>query len=189
MNRRDLMLAMLATAAPLPACATGSASRPHHSVATSVSDILDEAMQKERIPGLSVCATLGDQIAISETRGRASIIFDVPVNKSTLFHIGSVSKHVTAIAILRLSDQGLLSLDAPLSQFLPDISPDWGTRSLRHILSHVSGLPDYFNGFGFTAFDRPVTRDTMFELTRNVPPIAPAGEAFFYSNAGYTLAG
>lgn len=189
MNRRDLMMAMLAAAAPLPACATGSANRLHRSASTSVSDMLDEAMQREHIPGLAVCAVLGDEIAISEARGKASLIFDVPVNKSTLFHIGSVSKHVTAIAILRLSEQARLSLDAPLSQFLPDISPDWGTRSLRHILANVSGLPDYFNGFGFTAFDRPVTRDTMFELTRNVPPIAPAGEAFFYSNAAYTLAG
>ena len=193
MNRREMMFATLAAATPLASCASAAKASARQAMSPSasseVSDIIEEVMAHEHIPAASVCAVLGDQTILSQTHGKASLIFDAPVTSSTLFAIGSVSKHVTAIAVLRLADQGRLSLDAPLSHFLAEVSPEWGTRTLRHILSHVSGLPDYFNGFGFSSFDRPVTRETMYELTRNIPPIAPPGEAFFYSNAGYTLIG
>ena len=81
------------------------------------------------------------------------------------------------------------SVTATGSVTSPCQSPAWGAATPRLILHHVSGLPDYFQGYGFTAFDRPLTREGMVELTMEIPPIAPPGEAFFYSNAAYTLLG
>lgn len=188
MNRRELMLAMMATA-PLAACASVSAQTDSSADTSGVGAILDAEMAKGTIAGLSLCVLKGDTVIASETRGMANLAFDVPVTPETLFHVGSVGKHCTATAILRLAEEGKLSLDAPISTYLTDISPAWGAATPRLILHHVSGLPDYFQGYGFTAFDRPLTREGMVELTMEIPPIAPPGEAFFYSNAAYTLLG
>lgn len=154
----------------------------------AVTAVIEDALTREHASGLAFAAVQGTRQFI-RTAGLASPAFALPVAPDTRFHVGSLTKHITATAILRLVDQGQLSLDTTLGELIAEVSPDWGSRTLHQILTHSGGLPEYTGKYAFHGFDRPLTREGMFELTRNTQPLAPAGESFFYSNAAYTLLG
>lgn len=119
-------------------------------------------------------------------KGFASPAFRVPVDDTTLFNVGSIGKHVTAVAILRLAEQGRLSLDDPLGRHVSGLSADWSQPSIGSILSHTSGLPANFES---QDLDRPFTREIVNEFSRSIPVIGRPGQAWVYSNVGYVLLG
>ena len=139
------------------------------------------------IPACGLVATVAGKPVVKASLGLASLAFDVPAGPSTLFQIGSVGKHVTAAAILRLADRGRLGLDDALAAHLPDVDAQWGRRTIRQLLLHTAGTPDYFEAG--LAMDRPFTRDDLMGFTQRFPPFAPGGQTWHYCNAAYTLLG
>ncbi len=102
---------------------------------------------------------------------------------------GSLTKPVTAAAVLRLVDQGRVQLDAPVRRYLPEFPH--ATTTVRHLLSQSAGLPDYADFQTLLDSGRPVdTSDLLAELTRRgTPPAFAPGSAFLYCNLCYdTLA-
>ncbi len=122
--------------------------------------------------------------------GITSILTRQPVTDDTIFQIGSISKVFTATLVMLLVEEGLLDLDKPVVAYVPDLPlADPGARAtitLRHLFSHGAGFEgdrfiDY--GRGDDALARSIAAfDTLQQWT------AP-GELFFYSNAGFYLAG
>ncbi|GAA0769314.1 beta-lactamase family protein [Ideonella azotifigens] len=85
----------------------------------------------------------GTQVLALVSTGVADAEAGLPVTAQTRFETGSMSKWVAAIVVMRLVDRGLLSLDAPITRYLPDYRPDTGARlTLRHLMSHSSGVPN-----------------------------------------------
>ena len=130
--------------------------------------------------------------------GLAHLEQKLPIQSDTSFCLASRSKQFTAMAVLMLAEQGLLRLEDRLRLYIPTW-PGWGTEiTLRHLLQHTSGLPDYISlltsyvhGENIAAFTRDLTGVTnadvlqlMIQLTE---PIFKAGEHYSYSNAGYVL--
>ncbi len=112
------------------------------------------------------------------------------VDEYTLFQIGSTTKTVTATAVLRLVEQGLLDLDIPVRRWIRDLTlkdQDVARRvNLRHLLTHTGGWAgDFFSdtGRGDDALSTVVTR------MRGIPQLTPLGDAWHYNNAGFYLAG
>ena len=108
-----------------------------------------------------------------------------PFTTSTRSCLASLSKPITAVGIMMLADQGLLGFDDPLAKFLPGFTPDVGVATLRHLLTHTSGIPDYPE----LGVDRPgVTNAEILAALRRVsqPGFAP-GQRYAYSNSGYVL--
>ncbi len=112
-----------------------------------------------------------------------------PIGPETLFAVASITKPFTATAIMQLVERGLLSIDQPVRDLLPEFSgPGTETVTLRHFLTHTSGLPEYCpdneeirrNHLGLDAFVR--------SYCRGVPTTAP-GASWSYSNYGFGLAG
>ena len=135
------------------------------------------------IPGAS--AGIGGTGARAVVAGRASIPFDVPVTADTLFHIGSNGKHITAVAILRLVDQGRLSLETRIGDVLADLPPAWRSRTIARLLSHTAGLPEY------ASFDWTATYDHkgFLALFADTTPYFEEGAAWSYSNTNYVMLG
>jgi len=93
----------------------------------------------------SVLVARGDKVLFSKGYGFANLEWDIPNTPDTKFRIGSLSKQFTAVLILKLEEQGKLSVSDPLKKYIPDAPAAWDNITLFHLLTHTSGLPDYTN--------------------------------------------
>ena len=78
-----------------------------------------------------------------EGYGLASVEFNVPATPETVFEIGSVSKQITAAAVMLLVEDGKINLDEKISKYLPNTPEAWKDVTVRHLLTHTSGVKSY----------------------------------------------
>lgn len=99
--------------------------------------------------------------------------------------LASLSKPITAVAVMMLFEQGLLTYDAPMSTLLPGFPTSFESVTVRHLLTHTSGIPDYPT----LNVDRPgVLNSDILAALKSVPhPLFPPGQKYAYSNSGYVL--
>src|SRR5690606_1479427 len=153
-----------------------------------VADLMDAAI----VPGMALAVTNRDEVIYARGFGATSTEPDAPaVGPDTIFRIGSITKPLTATMLMRLVDDGLLDLDRPVREYVPwlKLMDEDAERiiTLRMLLSHTSGLPTAleYNGWrdpsGLEAYVR--------EVLPALPPVAPPGEIYAYSNPGFNLAG
>ena len=122
----------------------------------------------------------GGELGLS-TYGYADANANVGIDEHTVFDIGSLTKQFTGAALLRLEMDGLVSVDAPLDQYLPELTSPLAEVTLHQLLTHTAGLPDAI-GDDYEAIDRATY------LERAMAQAAEPGE-FRYSNTGYSLLG
>lgn len=139
-------------------------------------------------PGATILIARGDRVIYRGTRGRANIELGVPLASGDTFRIASVTKMFTAAMIVKLSEQGKLSLDDPLSRFLPDF-PNAQAITLRELLSHRSGISDIVHDIESGFSKREVSTATLLaEIVKRPPDFAP-GQGWAYSNSGFIVLG
>jgi CubicO group peptidase (beta-lactamase class C family) len=111
----------------------------------------------------------------------------LPYTTSTPSCLASLSKPITAVALMMLAEKGLVTYDSPLSQLLPGFSPAMGAVTVRQLLTHTSGVPDYPN----LGVDRPgvTNAEILAALRRVTAPVFRPGLKYEYSNSGYVLLG
>ena len=155
----------------------------------TLDEVVRDAMAEWQIPGVTV-AVLHDGKVETHGYGVISLETNYPTRPDTLFQVGSNSKVFTATLVMRLVEAGLLDLDTPVGDYLPDLRlSDPGaanTITLRHLLSHTSGLEgDRFEdtGEGDDAVARYVAG--AGDWVQNTAP----GEFWSYCNSGFGLAG
>jgi CubicO group peptidase (beta-lactamase class C family) len=172
-RRRDALAGSLATLLPgSAALAAGPGSE-----AELLRDRLRDAVRR----GYSgaVLVARGDQVMLHEGFGA---IRGHAIERDDRFWISSTAKQFIAAAVLQLSDQGLLSLDDPLSRFFPAIPADKLPIKMRQLLSHTSGLPQGYQSEGMPDMHTALAAITV------VPLSAAPGTGFQYSNLNYDLA-
>jgi CubicO group peptidase (beta-lactamase class C family) len=146
---------------------------------------------KPATPGCIVGVLRAGEIVYSRGYGRANLEHDVPFTTRTIFDIGSTSKQVVAAAIVLLAQDGALTLDDDIRKHLPEM-PDYGTTiTIRHLLTHTSGLRDYINlmvlgGWQFEDLTTPAQALDVVRRQRGLD-FEPDTE-FSYSNTGFFLA-
>ena len=118
----------------------------------------------------------------------ASVEFNAPVTTETVFEIGSVSKQITAAAVMLLVEDGKINLDEKISKYLPNTPEAWKDVSVRNLLTHTSGVKSYTSLGGFELSKRYKVSDFIKELSPQPLDFAP-GSAYKYSNSGYSLLG
>src|SRR5262249_44957501 len=141
----------------------------------------------------SGCVTVadGDETVFDECRGQAERSFNVPIDHQTKFHIGSVGKMFTAVAIAQLVDAGKLSWDDTLAKRVPEY-PDSTTAkkiTVWQLLHHTAGLGDFMVPEYFEHASRFVNPKDYLGLIARQPKAGEPGEGLIYSNAGYALLG
>ncbi len=160
---------------------------------TPASELHDDiaAVVPEGANGGVVALVVRDGIVAQAAVGTANVDGD-PLAADTTFNIASVTKLYTATLIFQLEDQGLLDTAAPLSMYLP--GTEYGDDvTLDTLLSHRSGIPDYAANpqYLLDALGDPqriFTTEELIEYSTFEAP-GPAGEAYAYSNTGYSLLG
>ncbi|MGS1077342.1 serine hydrolase domain-containing protein [Pseudoxanthomonas beigongshangi] len=141
-------------------------------------------------PGAAILVARSDEVLYRGARGRASIELGVPLDAGQVFRMGSISKQMAAAGLLTLVEQGGLSLDDPLSKFLPDY-PGGGNVSVRMLLNHTSGIKSYTGIPG--VMQGPIMQDRttaqMIETFEDLKPDFAPGQGYAYNNSGYVLVG
>ena len=138
-------------------------------------------------PGAALLVAVGGEVLYSKGFGLADLATATPITPVTNFRLASVSKQFTAMCIHLLQRQKLLQYDDTLLRFFPGFNKFGEEITLRHLLTHTSGLPDYEN---FIDADRPnqVSDEEVLELmaAQNHTLFNP-GTQYYYSNTGYVL--
>jgi CubicO group peptidase (beta-lactamase class C family) len=154
---------------------------------------LEQRMRRYHVPGVSIALIEGGRVAWAKGYGVLDVASRAPVTPRSLFQAASLSKPVTAMAVLRLADQGKLSLDAPVNTLLkswklPDASPK---VTLERVLSHTAGL----TGGGFPGYPVGAPLPTLLQVLNgqppaNTPPVgvtSAPGSSFQYAGGGYVV--
>lgn len=145
-------------------------------------------MAAKGIPGLQL-ALKADGSEFVESFGQADVENDIPVQGDTRFRIASISKPITATAVLRLRDEGLLSLDVPASTYVKDLPLHLAQLTARQLLTHTSGIRCYADdseGERIAPCRNLSESLASFEMS---PLEHLPGEKFLYSTFGYNLLG
>jgi CubicO group peptidase (beta-lactamase class C family) len=153
-----------------------------------IDSVLSEVTRGES-SGVAVLVARDGKILFEKGYGFANIENSVPVTPETKFRIGSITKQFTAAAILRLQEKGKLNVTNTLAQYIPDF-PRGGEVTLRHLLTHTSGIHSYTSKPDFMENARlGTTPEALIDSIKKDPFDFSPGEKWDYCNSGYFLLG
>ncbi len=145
-------------------------------------------MLEKQIPGAAIAVVKNGKVVKSQGYGAASIEFNAVATPDTVFEIGSISKQMTAAAILLLVEDGKINLDEKISKYLFETPEAWKNVSVRNLLTHTSGIKSYTGLSGFELKKRLKQNEFIKQLSTHALEFE-AGERYLYSNSGYNLLG
>jgi len=170
--------------------ATGrSVALPDSSLNARV-DKLFAPWDKPGSPGCALAVVRDGRIIYSRGYGMADLEHDVSITPASAFYVGSLSKQFTAMAVALLAQQGTLRLDDDIHQYLPELPSYDKPITIRHLIHHTSGLPEYMPLLARAGWrpDAPFgNQDVLAIVARERQLSFQPGEQFAYSNTGYTL--
>ena len=181
-----LTLALFAMAALLPE-GVAAQSASDRAALDSVDRYVRAELERQRIPGMSVAVLRDDSILLARGYGFSNLEHRVPATDSTIYQSGSVGKQFTSAAIVTLAREGKLGLDDPIRKYLPEAPSGWAKITVRHLLTHTSGVPDYTADL--VDFRRDYTEEALAKLYARQRLDFQPGATWSYSNTGYALLG
>lgn len=145
------------------------------------------------LPGLALTVRYPSGQVIEINSGKTGLDSLKPITQDTLFQVGSTTKFFTASLILKLVEMNVLSLDDPLSKWLPNY-PHWSNITILQLLNHTSGIYDYINSrfwwFRLDWFPHKVWQpEDLVAIAYRHPLYFPTGNGWHYSNTDYVLLG
>jgi CubicO group peptidase (beta-lactamase class C family) len=155
--------------------------------ADATDDYVRGRMAEKHIPGLALAVLRDGKVVKEAAYGKASLELNVPITLDTSFPLASMTKTFTAAAIMQLVEEGRISLDEPVIQILTGLPPQWSAVTIRHCLSHTSGLPDVLTDDINETFISGDRDTALAKLGKE--PLKPAGVASVYNQTGYLLLG
>jgi CubicO group peptidase (beta-lactamase class C family) len=153
-----------------------------------VDDYILSEMNKQNIPGLSLTVVQDGKIIKAEGYGWANVENKIPVRPETVFQLQSITKSFTATAIMMLVEEGKVGLDDRLGKYLDGLPDDWGPITVRHLLTHTSGIKDFINE-PTVDLTKDISPEDVIQSLAKLPLNFPPGEKYAYSNTGYHLLG
>ncbi|HEB34903.1 hypothetical protein LCGC14_1217460 [marine sediment metagenome] len=163
--------------------------KPRSTVEAKIDKIF-AGFAKPESPGAAVAVLKEGMVVFRKGYGSAQLEYKIPITPSTIFHVASVSKQFTAMAITMLEAQGKLSVDDDIHKYLPDI-PDFGKKiTIRHLLHHVSGLRDQWELLIMSGWrmDDVITQDHILDVVKRQKELNfMPGDRYMYCNTGYSL--
>ena len=144
-------------------------------------------MTRQRIPGVAVAIVQNNKVFKAQGYGYSNVEHAVPVTAETMFQSGSIGKQFTATLVMMLVEDGKIGLDDSIRDYLTDAPDAWQPITIRNLLTHTSGIPDYTEGA--IDYRRDYTEDEMAHLAYPLPLEFTPGTRWSYSNTGYLLLG
>lgn len=161
-----------------------------------ITDKVDARFQQLQVPGVSISVVLNEVDSFSVTQGVANVNTQADVTDEHLFRLASMSKHFTAILILKLQEQGFLNIDDPVNNYmnLPSL-PNQEKITIRQLLNHSAGVYDHINNPN-DIFSRALaepnkvwTQDEILQYAIDAGSDFEPGTSYGYSNMGFYILG
>jgi D-alanyl-D-alanine carboxypeptidase len=189
-RRRGCLYALLAVVA----CgATRTTAQSDGALLQRLDSIAGAAVVENRSVGVVAAVTRGNEPLLLRAYGKSDVEGSAPMTTDTVIQIGSTTKQFTAVSILRLRDEGKLSLDDEITNWLPDFDVRGNTVTLRHLLGHTSGVTELGQMPELRAMNLmrnpTVTLGQVYDIIRRQPFQVPTGTAQIYSNTNFWLVG
>jgi D-alanyl-D-alanine carboxypeptidase len=161
------------------------------SLQRTVDSLVTAALAEGPIAGMSVAVVRGRDTVVMKGYGFADVENDVPATARTVYRIGSITKQFTAADVLKLMEQGPLSLDDSIGRHLPNLPIAWRGVKIRYLLNHTSGIPSYTSAGPrwATKMRLDIPHDSLLGIIANDPMDFPVGSQWRYNNTGYYLLG
>jgi CubicO group peptidase (beta-lactamase class C family) len=153
-----------------------------------VDDIVAKDMSSRHTPGVSIAVIQGDKVVLEKSYGVASVELDVPATNKTLYTLASATKEFTGVAIMTLVEQGRISLDDSVRKYLPELPAAWAPVTIRHCLSHTSGLPDNVTDDTVNVIPLAGSKADLMKVLAEKPVQTP-GAIMVYNQTGFMLLG
>jgi CubicO group peptidase (beta-lactamase class C family) len=156
--------------------------------ADAVDDLVQREMRRHPIPGLALEIIQNGKPVKTSAYGLANLEWQTAVTPDTVFEIGSITKQFTAAGILLLAQDGKLSVDDKISQYLKDTPDAWANITIRHLLTHTSGIKNYTSLNGYEV-RRHLTQAQFIQSIGKQPMEFQPGDSWKYCNTGFNLLG
>ena len=169
---------------PAPSPSPGLAAPKLQAVETAIS----VAMHRYGIPGLSAAVASGGSVRLSAGYGLADVENAVPAGPLTVYRLASVSKPITAVAVLQLAAEGKLDLDAPIQRYVPAYPEKQWPLTCRQLLCHQAGVRQWTEE-EFRSTKHYAGLAESLEYFKNDPLVFEPGTRTLYTSLGYTLLG
>jgi CubicO group peptidase (beta-lactamase class C family) len=160
--------------------------RMRHVIEIKIDRLVSAEMSRQKIPGMAVAVVKNGEVVLAKGYGFANLEHQVPVTTHSIFNSGSVGKQFTAAAIMHIEEHGKLRLDDHIARYLPRTKARWGSITVRHLLTHTSGIPEYEDEIDMR---RDYSERQLTELVGLLPRRSAPGHKFEYNNSGYVLLG
>lgn len=178
---------LVCAVAPSPAAAqTHAAPLPGPAALGAAMDSLGDSLTSGPIVGLTIAVARGPELVLARGYGLADREANRPAEANSVYQIGSVTKQFTAAAIMRLVEQGRISLDDEVTRYLTDFPAQGHSVTIRQLLNHTSGIRSYTSFMPLTD-SMPVS--AIYEAIKEQPFDFEPGTDFRYNNSGYVLLG
>ena len=174
------------------ACTLTSALGAQTSSLAGVDRVVNAEMARTKTPGVAIAIIQKGRVVVAKGYGYANVEHNVPTTVETIFQSGSLGKQFTAAGVMLLVEQGKIGLDDPLTKYFPDAPATWRGITVRNLLTHTSGIPDYEGATDTSVvidLRRDYTEDDLQRFAYKLKLEFPAGSRWHYSNTGYVLLG
>jgi len=156
----------------------------------AIQALVEAPIKSGKVAGASVVVAQQGRTILSQSFGQADLELDVPMPADASFEIGSVTKQFTAAGVMLLVERGKLALDDELTKYLPDYPTHNQRITIRHLLTHTSGIKGYteLQEFGDLMPLRK-SPETLLKIFADKPLDFAPGENLVYNNSAYFLLG
>jgi CubicO group peptidase (beta-lactamase class C family) len=163
----------------LPFCGVLTAQK-----ADSVDAVIARHLKNQQLTGLSIGIVKEGRVFMTKGYGMANLELQVPATENTVYKLASVSKHMIGTGIMKLVQEGKLSLTDPVSAFFPNSPLAWKEITIRHLMNHTSGLARESPAFN----PWKIQPDSMLiKAAYTLPLLFPTGTKWAYCNLGYFM--
>jgi D-alanyl-D-alanine carboxypeptidase len=145
-------------------------------------------IERHKIPSAAIAIVRNGRVIKQAGYGLASLELNAPAGPHTVYEIGSITKQFTAQAVMMLAAEEKVGLDSSIATYLPDLPDAWRAITVRQLLTHTSGLPDW-EGPGLLDFHREYTPAEFIQLIGARPLDFAPGARWSYTNSAFPLLG
>ena len=152
-------------------------------------DFVHTFMAQSHAPGVALAVVRDGTVVKEATYGYANLEWHQPLTRSAPFWLDSLTKLITAVGVMQLAEQGKLSLDDPITKYLPVAPGEWAAVTVRHLLTHSSGIKDdYWQQYRGSPLLNYNEKD-IYDYAIRQPLEFKPGDKYAYDNEGYYLLG
>jgi CubicO group peptidase (beta-lactamase class C family) len=155
--------------------------------ADAIDRIVERELKTGHEPGIAVAVIRNGRVIKIRGYGLADVERKVVVTADTVFEIGSITKQFTATAIMMLVEAGKLGLEETIGRYLIDLPEAWQPITIRQLLTHTSGIPDYEEIMGYGGYRNVLRPAQVISIAAARPLDFAPGTKWNYSNTGYFL--